>query len=149
MEASANKFIMSTKEKVWDVVTDLEQAKDRIESIKEIEVLNKSDSGFVGTKWKETRDMFGKEAVETMWIIEAKEYEYYISEARNTGTLYHSTIRLEEESKGVRLHMSFTAKPESLFAKLLSPLMFFMKGMIRKAFIKDLEDIKKYLENSK
>lgn len=147
METSANKFMNSSKEKVWEVVTDIERSKERMECIKKIEVLNKPAQGLVGFKWKETREMFGKEAVETMWITEAKENEFYVTEARNSGCLYHSTIRLEEEGKGVRVHMTFKSTPESLLAKLMSPLMLMMKGMVRNAFIKDLEDIKKYLEN--
>lgn len=141
METSASMFINASKEQIWKVVTDIEGAKDRISCIKSIEILEKPRSGLVGLKWKETREMFGKEAEETMWITEAKENQYYTAEAINAGCLYHSTVALIEKEGGVELKMSFKATPQTLLAKLMSPAMFFMKGFIKKAYIKDLEDI--------
>ncbi len=145
MQTSASTKINATREQVWNVVTDIEKAKDRIECILDIEVLEKPDSGLVGLKWKEKREMFGKEATETMWIIEAKEYEYYIAEAKNSGALYHSKVELSGEDGDILLAMSFKSTPQTFMAKLLTPMMFMMKGMIKKAFIKDMEDIKKSL----
>lgn len=145
MQTSASMHMNATKEQVWAIVTDIENAKDRITCIKDIEILEKPSSGFVGLKWKETREMFGKEAVETMWIKESKENEYYVTEAINSGCIYHSTVALQEKDGGVELTMSFKSTPQSFFAKLMSPLMLMMKGMIRKAFEKDLEDIKQVL----
>lgn len=147
METSASLKINATKEQVWAVVTDIDSAKQRIECILDIEVLERPDSGIVGLKWRETREMFGKQATETMWITEAKDNEYYVTEAENSGCLYHSTIRIIELEDGVELAMSFKATPLSLFAKIMSPMMFMMKGMIKKAFEKDLRDIKNILEN--
>ena len=146
MKATASTTIKANKSDVWDTVTDIEKAKDRIECIKDITVLENPGSGLVGLKWKETREMFGKEAVETMWITEAKTNEYYITEARNCGCVYHSKVELKGQDGNVELVMTFQSKPESFFAKLMTPMMFFMKGMVQKAFIKDLEDIKRHLE---
>ncbi|WP_127716768.1 SRPBCC family protein [Halobacteriovorax sp. HLS] len=146
MAVSASETIKASIDQVWACVIDIERAKDRIECIKDIEILEKPHSGVVGLKWRETREMFGKEAVETMWITEARENEYYITEANNCGCLYHSTISLKDLGDCVELSMSFKATAQSFSAKLMSPLMFLMGGMIKKAFKKDLQDIKKSLE---
>ena len=147
MKTSAKIAIDSSKEKVWSIVSDIENAAKRIKCIKSLEMIERPEHGLIGTKWKETREMFGKEAIETMWIIDAKENEFFITEAKNSGCLYHSKVQIHERENGVELEMTFTATPESLLAKVMSPLMYLMKGTIKKAFLKDLEDIKLSLGN--
>lgn len=146
METSASLVLKATKEEVWDIVSNIEKAKDRIECIKDIQILERPENGLVGLKWQEKREVFGKEATETMWITEAKENEYYIAEAKNSGCLYHSKVSIEPSHDGVNLVMSFQSTPQTFMARLMSPLMFMMKGVIKKAFVKDLQDIQKYLE---
>lgn len=138
--------INSSKEKIWSLVTDIENAKDRIECIKSTEILEKPTSGLVGLKWRETREMFGKEATETMWIVAASDTSY-TTEAINCGCKYHSTVSIEELSPNkIKVQMSFKATPISFFGYLASPMTLIMGGMIKKAFKKDLEDIKKIAE---
>jgi hypothetical protein len=148
MKATASLKVNTSIDEAWEAISNIESAKDRISAIDEIEILEKPESGLVGLKWKETRTMFGKSAVETMWIIEAKEKEYYIAEAYNCGSLYHSKVVLTPHSDGVEKSMSFEAEAKTFVAKLFTPLMAFMKGTIVKAFEKDLEDLNEYLTNS-
>jgi hypothetical protein len=42
-----------------------------ISSILKITILNKPANDLVGLKWEETREMFGKEAMETIWITDS------------------------------------------------------------------------------
>lgn len=147
MRTSASIEINGSVEEVWAVVSDIEAAQERIECIKKIEILEKPDTGLVGLKWKETRSMFGKEAEETMWITEAKDKEFYLTEAQNSGCLYHSSVKLKPIANGVLLEMSFASTPQTFLAKLMSPLMAGMKSMIQKAFLKDLNDIKIAVES--
>lgn len=144
MAISVSEKINATKEQVWSVVTDIEKAKDRIECIKDIKVLERSETGIVGLKWKETRVMFGKEATETIWITQAIENDFYEIRAENCGCIYLSTVKISETTNGVELSMSFNAKPQTLVARLMAPMMFFMSGAIKKAYKKDLADIKNY-----
>ncbi len=88
----------------------------------------------------------GKEATETMWITEATENDSYMSEARNSGCLYHSSVLLEETEGAVLVSKTFRSTPETLLAKLMAPVMLLMKGTLKKCLIRDLEDLKSYLE---
>ncbi len=54
-------------DRVWEVVADVKKWQSTIEGIQKIELLSERSSG-VGTRWRETRVMFGKEAVEEMGI---------------------------------------------------------------------------------
>jgi hypothetical protein len=141
--------INNPKEEVWSAITDIENCDSMISSILRINILHKPSNDIVGLKWEETRKMFGKEAVETMWITDAVVNEYYCTRAESHGSVYITKLSLSESANGTLLTMSFSAIAKSFSAKIMS---FFMgtliKGSIKKALIKDLEDIKTYVERS-
>ena len=68
MIVTAGIEIMDSKENVWKAITDIENSGGMISSILDIHILHKPPDDLVGLKWEETRKMFGKEAMETMWI---------------------------------------------------------------------------------
>ena len=146
MSIQANLFINTSPEEAWKVITDIEKAQERIKCIKDIKILERPESGVVGLKWEETREMFGKEAIETMWIDQAVENEFYTTKAENCGCVYTSRVEIVKAENGIELKMSFSAEPQTFVAKLMTPMMFFMKGAIKKAFQKDLQDLKIFLE---
>lgn len=141
--------INAPKEKVWEVITNIENAAESISGIEEVEILEKPESGLVGLKWKETRIMFGKTATEVMWITEAVENDYYKTRAESHGSIYTSTISVEEKEGVSILSMEFGAKMVTLGAKIMGTLMMpFFKGATRKALQKDLDDIKARVEGT-
>ena len=143
MKVSCQIQINAPKEKVWNIITNIEKAAEHISGIKSVEVLEKPDSGVIGLKWKETREMFGKEAQETMWITEAIENSYYQTRAESHGAIYISKMAIDEENGTSTLTMSFDGTAQTTGAKIMSALMgwMFKKGTI-KAIEKDLSDIK-------
>ena len=146
MYIEAQTTIKRPKEQIWQVVSDLENATKVFKDIKSIEVLHNPGTDIKGFKWKEVREFMGKEAEETMWITEATENQTYTSEAINSGCIYHSGIKLEESGAGVIVTKFFQSTPQTFFAKLMTPLMLLMKGTLRKCIVKDLEDLKQYIE---
>jgi len=60
---------------VWNIITDLEGSVDTISGIEKVEILSGDDSFGVGTKWRETRTMFGKKSTEEMTVTEITEGE--------------------------------------------------------------------------
>lgn len=149
MIVTVNIEINKPKESVWKVITDIEHAQSVISGIKRINILNKPSSDLVGLKWEETREMFGKEATETMWITDAENNDYYITRAESHGSVYITKLSLRNNGSGSLLTMSFNGIAQSISAKFLSLIMGpFIKSSIRKALTKDLEDIKSYVEKS-
>lgn len=148
MKVSTQVDINSTKEKVWEVITDIENSPNVISGIMNIEILNPAEDNFVGLKWEETRKMFGKEAKEIMWITHSEKYDYYQTRAESHGAVYISRLNItEKNSEDVTLEMSFEGQSISLMAKILSGIFsIFMKKSMKKAIEVDLEDIKKYCE---
>lgn len=141
--------IQAPKAAVWDVVTDFENAADRISAIEELEVLERPESGLEGFKWKESRTMFGKTAEETMWITEAVENSHYKTRAESHGCIYRSTISVAGEGESTVLKMDFSGEATSFMGKIMSGLMgWVFKGSMRKAMLQDLTDLKGVIEKS-
>lgn len=141
--------INTPKENVWQTITDIDNCKNVISSILGIKVLNKPSDGLVGLKWEETREMFGKEATETMWITDAKTHEFYATRAESHGSVYITRLNLAENSDKTTLTMTFSGIPQTFVAKILSFIMRpLINNSIKKALTKDLEDIKKFVENN-
>ena len=139
--------IDAPKKVVWAVITDIENAVNNISGIKKIEIIKKPDLSLLGLKWIETREMFGKDATETMWVSKVENDSFYETSAYNSGCHYKTILSVEELDGGKTLFkMDFSAIPDTLVAKLLSPLGFMFRGMIKKALMTDLEDIKKVAE---
>lgn len=149
MEFKASIEINASKEKVWSIITNIENAKDHISAIQSIEVLEKSNDGLVGFKWKETRIMFGKQATEVMWITDAQVNDFYQTRAESHGAIYISKLSLGEKNNATELNMSFNGEPQTFGAKFMSALMGWMfKKATVKAIEKDLEDIKAAAETN-
>lgn len=150
MEISVTTEIKCPKALVWQAITDIANCKNMISAIIDLTVIEKPEKGLVGLKWSETREMFGKEASETMWITEAVEGQYYCTRAENCGAVYLTKMAVAEDNGKTILSMSFSSESMSFFGKLISGLMgFLMKKSLAKMLKKDLQDIKQHLENKK
>ena len=128
---------------VWSFITDIENCPGWLSGVESVRILEQSDSGLVGLRWEETRMMFGKEVLETMWITRADPLKFYLVEAHNHGAKYFSRLSVEVRPGGCELAMSFSAKALTLGAKVSSLLMApLMKSSVKKMVMKDLNDIK-------
>jgi len=140
--------ISAPAERVFRMMCDLEKAPERIDDIKKLEVLTEGPFG-VGTRWRETRVMFGKEATEEMEVVGVDPGVGYTVRAESHGTKYVTTMACQ--SKGIdacRVEFTFGWTPVSLFARVMSPLAFLMKGTLRKCLERDLNCLKRAAEGS-
>lgn len=61
------RVIRASPERVWEALTDLQGTERVLSGVERIEVL--TEGGFaVGTRWRETRRMLGREATEEMYV---------------------------------------------------------------------------------
>lgn len=147
MKVSTNIKINSTKENVWNIITDIENSVNVISGIIKIEIINPTDN-LIGLKWKETRVMFGKEADEVMWITHAKKNEYYQTRAESHGSIYISRLSITKEIDSVDLEMSFESQGSSFMTKIMNGLFGgVLKKSMKKALLVDLNDLKKASES--
>ena len=133
---------------VFDRCTNLHRWADTITAIEKIEVLTDGDVG-VGTRFRETRKMFGREATEEMEFLEFDRPSGYLLGAESNGCRYRTRFRLEavgDNGAKTKLTFEFQAEPLNLFAKVMA---FLMKPMLKKVVgmvQKDLEDVKRACE---
>jgi uncharacterized protein YndB with AHSA1/START domain len=130
-------------ERVFHVCTDLEHAPGRLRGIKALEVLTPGPIG-KGTRFRETRVMFGREASETMEIVEFQPGRGYTVTAQSCGARYRTEFAFAPESGGAatRMRVTFEGTPVSLAAKLMAPLTGFMVKACAKVLQADCADIK-------
>ncbi len=147
MKISIDIEINAPKEKVWKVITDIENSVNTISEIENIEILNKPNDTMVGLKWKETRTIFGKSSTETMWITEAKENSFYKTRAESNGAVYQTVLKLTENENITVLIMEFSSEAVTFKGKILAFIFGIMlKRTMKKLIEKDLIDIKSTIE---
>ena len=138
--------INGSKAAVWAAITNIQNAAEMISGIENIEILEKPASGVVGLRWRETRMYFGKPAAVEKRITDAAENEFYKTKAESDGFVFLSTMSISESDGGVTLRSAHETKPQGFVAKIkLLPMPLF-KGVVKKALLQDLNDIKSAVE---
>lgn len=140
--------ISADRTSVFEAFTELSAYTDRIDAITKIEILA-GDKAALGTRFKETRIMFGKEASEIMEFTAFETPSRFVLDARSHGSHYETSHSFEEKGGATKVKIFFKATAETFTAKILSALFFFMKGSMIKAFQSDLKNMKDFLEGQK
>ena len=146
MIVEAQVTINGSRAAIWAAITNIENASEIISGILNIEVLEKPANGLVGLRWRETRMLFGKPATAEKWITDAGENEFYRTRAADGGFVFLTTNRISDSGRGITLTSAHETKPQGIVAKLKSTPMFLFKGVIKKALLQDLNDIKSAVE---
>ncbi|MFH9741800.1 SRPBCC family protein [Streptomyces roseolus] len=135
--------------RVWESITDLPDLPRVLSGVQRVEVLTEGGFG-VGTRWRETRKMLGKEATEEMTVTECEPPDRYVTVADSHGMHYVSELSLRAEGPGGSvLRMAFSARPadgrrRNLLSRLLAR---FGAKAVSKALAKDLDDIARAVES--
>jgi uncharacterized membrane protein len=146
MIVEARVTINGSRAAIWAEITNIENASETMSGIESIEVLERPPSGLVGLSWRETRMYFGKPATVEKRITDAAENEFYKTRAESDGFVFLSTMSISENSGGVMLTSSHDSRPQGIVAKLKSIPMPLFKGVVKKALLQDLNDIKSAVE---
>jgi hypothetical protein len=146
MIVEAQITINGSKAAIWAAITNIQNASEIISGIEKIEVLEKPANGLVGLRWRETRMYFGKPVAVEKWITDAAENEFYITRAESDGFVFLSTMSISQSSGGMTLTTPHDSKPQGLVAKLKSVPMVLFRGVVKKALLQDLNDIRSAVE---
>jgi len=146
VEAHIN--IRGSRAAAWAALADIENAASFISGIEKIEILERPAQGLVGLRWHETRILFGEAATVEKRITAANEGESYETKAESDGFVFTTTVRLAQDADGIILTSSHRTEPQGFVARLKALPMVFFRGVIRKAILQDLNDIKSKVENA-
>lgn len=100
-------------EAVWAVATDIEGTVDVLSGVVAVERLDGGEGFAPGLRWRETRELFGKEASEELEVTAVDPGRSYTVEADSRGTHYRSVFTVEPDDEGgSRLSMTFGAEQQ-------------------------------------
>lgn len=141
-----DKYIEAPREVVFDTAVDLHSAAENIRGIEKLELLTEGPIG-LGTRFRETRIMFKKEATEVMEISVFDRPSRFVYKANSCGCKYVTSHELVQEGSGTRFSLVFSSEPQTLLAKVMGVVFSFMIKACMKEVEKDLEDLKAVSES--
>lgn len=134
-------------EMVFSRVTDFAHLDRFVSGITHIEMLTDGPTA-VGTRFRETRVLFGRQAIEEMEVTALEHNASFELVAESCGVRYLTRHTFEQKGNNqtvVRLLM--TATPLSAVAKVMGFVMTpLMKGTMRKCLENDLADLRRVCE---
>ncbi len=140
--------INAPPEAVFAIASDFASAPQRIHGIKKMEMLTSGPVG-LGTRFRETREMFGREATETMEVIDFQPGRSYTLGATNCGCEYRTVVSVRPAGSASEITFDFSGRPLTFGARVMGFLMGWMvKGACVKAIKQDLADLKAAVENA-
>lgn len=139
--------VAASPERVFEAATDLASLPETMSGIDSVEVLSDGPFG-EGTRWRETRTLYGKQATEEMWVTGFDPPRSYVVEAESHGARYRTEITFVPEGDGTRVTFTFAARPVSLVARLFSVFSGLLLKSVRTALQADLEDLKRVAESA-
>lgn len=139
---TCEQHIAAPPERVFSVFTNLPDAASAIKGIDSIEMLTEGPVG-IGTRFRETRTMFGRSATEVMEFVTFDPPRGYALHAQSHGCRYRTSFGFTPEGAGTRVVMTFEGTPLTLGTKIMSFLMRpLMARMIQRCVRQDLSDLK-------
>lgn len=148
MELSLREEFKAPPAKVFAALTDVANAEKWMPNVVKIEMLTEGEYG-VGTKWRETRTMFGKEASEVFEVTAftpGKRIEMYVDGSQGSSKRgeYRFIYDFEERDGRTVMNLRGTISGMGCMGVLFGWL---FKGMFRKAVRKDHEALRQYVES--
>ena len=93
--------------------------------------------------------MLGKQVTERMQATQVDPPTHYRVESDSRGSHYSTDMTFAEAGGGAtRVQMTFTGRPQSLPARVMSLFGFLIKGTFRKLLQKDLDEMRASLEHA-
>jgi len=141
-QITASRSIAAPVELVFDTVANIEQFRKAIPHIVKVEFLSDARSG-VGTKFRETRLMKGKEATTDLEVTEYVENDRIRIVSDTHGTVWDTVFTVAAEGERTLLTLAMDINSYKLIAKITTPL---ISGMLTRALEADMDSVKEYCE---
>lgn len=142
---SVSTHVNASPERTFEVFSNIRNSAENVSGIERVEILDDSGEPVgVGTRFRETRILFKKEATEEMEITAWDPPRSYVVEAESCGTHYRSVISFEPNDDGsnTKVTMEFNAKALTFAGRMMSVFGFLFTGTMRKLMQRDLDDLR-------
>ena len=142
---TATLFVQAPVAEVFDAFADVEHAAGRVTGITRTEKLTPGPVG-LGTSFRETRKMFGREATETFTFSAFEPHTRYELSAVSCGAEFRTEFLFASEGAGTRVDATLSTRAVSLWAKLFTPMAYLMRGMLRRCLVQDMDQLRAWIE---
>jgi carbon monoxide dehydrogenase subunit G len=127
---------------VWAIIADVVGTAEVIRGIDRVELVSGGSPLQVGTQWRETRTMFGREATQELTVTAVDEGRSYTVTTHTNGADLESTIRVEPGPDGSTLSISLASQSTSRFGSVMAATVGrAFEGAARSVLAQDLTDI--------
>ncbi len=148
-ELTVSRLVRAPRERVWSALTDLDGLPSVLRGVVRVEVL--SGGGYaVGTRWRETRKMFGKDETQTLEVAECDPPRSTSVTSRQAGVDYRTTYDLEPVDDGTMVTVCLGAShPDFNLLQRLTSTVFGRVGaaITTRLLAQDLADIAASVED--
>lgn len=144
-EIVVSKIVEASPDRVWEVLTNLDGAAETLTGV--VSVQRMTDGPYaVGTRWRETRKMFGRESTEEMWVAESDPWRRSLVRAESGGADYVTEFTLTPLDNAARTELVVRFGAQMTSPSTLQKLGMKVFGGLaekasRKALEQDLTDI--------
>src|SRR5262245_5887286 len=133
MKISVETAINASPHVVFATVTDVARWQQFVSAIERVDILTPLPVA-VGTRVRETRQMFGRSATEEMTIAEMDAPRTLVLTTAAHGASYRKEYVTKASTAGSRLSLTFEVRPVGLLAHLMAPIGWLflrsLKGML-------------------
>jgi len=146
-EFKLTKHIDAPIEEVFEGFSDVPEAAERVQGIVKIELMTEGPVG-KGTRWRETRILFKREATEELEITAFEPPRRYRVEAESSGAHFITEFRFSRDGDAATsVEVEVIIRAVTLSARLFAPLARLMMGPMKRLLDQDMEDLKAFLES--
>lgn len=132
------RIVDASVQRVFDVFTDIDNMGNYCKDIVKIEHLTAGPIA-AGTKFKETRQVFGRESTETLTVEEFDPPDHWAISGEFGGMVFMTRFDLQPEGDGTRLIVRTTVKPTNPLAWIMSLFSPLFMGSMKKAMKRETD----------
>ena len=138
--------VAASPDRVWTVATDIHGSAAVLSGVQRVEMV-RNGAFQVGTCWRETRRILGREQTEEMTVTDVSPGRSYRVESDSRGTHYVTDVRVTPAGAGTDLALTFSAEPQGRAQRALGRLLggLAMKT-VRAQMQRDLDDLARAAE---
>ncbi len=130
---------------VFRTVSDINHFSKAVPHIEKVEFLTEQRTG-IGTRFRETRLMNGRQAATELEVTEYVENDRVRMVADSHGTVWDSVFTVKPDDGRTELTLKMDGTAYKLVSKVMNAM---IKNMIGKALEQDMDSVKTYCESRK
>jgi hypothetical protein len=141
MQIAVECFVEAPPDAAFSTAIDISNWPRFISGVQSVELLTPGPLA-AGTRFRETRSMFGRQASEVMTLAQVEPPRRFLFTAFNHGTAYRAEHLFVPEAAGTRTTLIFEGRPATVLARLFAPLGWLFLGTLKRQLESDLTDLK-------